>query len=132
MRSDIPDFPSSSRSSPGRTASIINFFLGIWVLISPFVLGFVRFRYELWNNVIVGVIIMIVAGTRAWASRNEIPGISWINFIMGLWLIASAFYFGFRMFPIYVWNNVILGIAVAIIDIVSALAQPSAEPPVSS
>ncbi len=123
MRADVPDFPSSS---PGRTASIINFFVGVWVLISPFVLRFTNVRGAVWNNVVVGIVIMILAGTRAWARSSNI-GLSWINFILGIWLIVSAFVFGFRMTPVLTWNNVISGIVVAIIAAVAAMGRPSVE-----
>jgi hypothetical protein len=56
MRADVPEVSASSRN---RTASIIVFLLGIWVLISPFVLRFTNSSL-LWNNVIAGILIMIL------------------------------------------------------------------------
>lgn len=127
MRADIPEYPSSS--SPGRTASAINFFAGIWVLISPFVLRFTGFRFAIWNNVIVGIIVLIVAGTRAWGGRGERTGVSWINLVLGIWLIVTAFIFHFR--PAFMWNQIVSGIIVAVLAAISAARRPSsAEPPV--
>ncbi len=125
MRADIPDYPSSS---PARTASIINFFVGIWVLISPFVLRFTRFHGAVWNNVIVGIIVIIVAGMRAWGGTRT-AGISWINFVLGIWLIVSAWVWGFRMNPVLSWNQVISGIVVAVIAAWSTMGTRSVEPP---
>ena len=126
MRADIPDLPSFS---PGRTPSVINFILGIWILISPFVLGFAGLHGAVWNNVIVGIIITIVAGTGAWVKPNASPEITWINFVLGIWLIVSAFVFGFRMDLAFTWNNIIMGIVAAIVSVVATISRPSAEPP---
>jgi len=125
MRADIPDYPSSS---PGRTASIINFFVGIWVLISPFVLRFTRLHGAVWNNVIVGIIVIIVAGTRAWGVTS-VTGISWINFVLGIWLIVSAWVWGFRMNAVLSWNQIIAGLVVAVIAALSTVGRRSVEPP---
>lgn len=120
MRADMPDLPDV-RYSPGRKASMINFFVGLWVLLSPFVLGFAMFESLVWNNVIVGIAIMAIAASRAWGRRN--PGLAWINFILGLWLIISAFVFDTQMNATVVWNQVISGAVVSIVAAMSALAK---------
>jgi hypothetical protein len=100
---------------------MINFFVGLWVLLSPFVLGFAMFESLVWNNVIVGIAIMAIAASRAWGRRG--PGLSWINFILGLWLIVSAFIFDTQMNATVVWNQVISGAVVSIVAAMSALAR---------
>ncbi len=116
-----------------RTASVINFILGIWVLISPFVLRVSNFRIALWNNVIVGIIIIAFSATRAWGGRYQSTGIGWVNFILGIWLIISPFVIGFRTSPALVWNNIIAGIVVAVVSALSATRSPSGtEPPLAS
>src|SRR6185312_14206959 len=44
----------------------------------------------LWNNIVCGVIIGLLAASRVW-SRQVGPGVSWVNAIIGIWLIVSSF-----------------------------------------
>jgi hypothetical protein len=132
MSSNIPESPYSSL--PGRPYSsagpysIVNFILGIWVLISPFVLGYSHNKGAVWNNVISGIVIMVVAAVRIWGSASY--RISWINFIVGLWLIISPWAANFRIGPGFAWNQVIFGILVAVISALSAMTvRTYTEPP---
>ena len=90
-------------------SSWINILLGIWVLISPFVLTLALPR-AIWNNVATGIVVGILAIIRLNAPRQ--PGWSWINVILGIWLIISPFVLGFAVGD-GLWNNVILGIIIA-------------------
>jgi hypothetical protein len=131
MRADMPDFRNYSNYSPGKIASMINFFLGIWVLISPFALGFSGFKQIMLNNVIVGVVVICVSAVQAWGeSRTE--GLSWVNLILGLWLIVTAFVFDVQGTPAVVWNQIICGSIVAILAAVSVFSSATAEPPTMS
>ncbi len=48
--------------------------------------------------------------------------LSWINFILGLWLIVAPFVLLFyREDTVATWDNVIVGIIVAILTIIRAL-----------
>ena len=86
----------------------INALLGIWVIISPFVLGFSRNQAAMWNNVATGGAVLLVALGRA---GTRAPAI--LNVLLGGWLIASPFVLGFLR-PVIFWNNRILGIAIVI------------------
>jgi len=99
-------------SSTTAGVSWINIVLGIWVIISPFVVQFTRFPAAMWNNVIVGIVIAILA-----IIRTSVPGQtgwSWVNVILGIWMIISPFALG-AMTTGILWNNVILGIVIALI-----------------
>src|ERR1044072_7002158 len=90
-------------------SSWVNILLGIWVLISPFVLTFALPR-AIWNNVITGIVVGILALIRL--SVPNQTGWSWINALLAIWLIISPFVLGFAHGNA-LWNNVILGIIVA-------------------
>ena len=92
--------------------SWINILLGVWVLISPYVLGFAYMHRPTWNNIITGVIIAILAIIRT--STNRQPAWSWMNTIAGIWLILSPFALNF-VSGVAFWNNVILGIIITIV-----------------
>ncbi len=51
--------------------------------------------------------------------------LSWINFILGLWLIVAPFVLHFRDNPMALWNSVILGIVIAFLAIIRALETSS-------
>ncbi len=39
----------------------IVFLLGLWVLVSPWILGFSTYTLAMWSNVVAGVLIIITA-----------------------------------------------------------------------
>ncbi|MEK9154621.1 MAG: SPW repeat protein [Patescibacteria group bacterium] len=48
----------------------VNLVLGVWILISPWVLGFSGFAPALWSNIIVGVLIAIFALWALFGSKS--------------------------------------------------------------
>lgn len=50
-------------------------------------------------------------------------GLSWINFILGLWLIVAPFVLEYRHISAAMWNSVVVGIVVAILAIYRALEK---------
>ncbi len=88
-------------------SSWANLLLGIWVVISPFVLA-VQSSKAVWNNVATGAVVGILALIR-W--RMHRPGWSWLNLILGIWLVISPFVFLFS--GTAMWNNVVVGIIIA-------------------
>ena len=55
-------------------------------------------------------------------------GLSWANFILGLWLIVAPFALHYRDITVAMWNNVIVGIVVAILAIYRALEKADMKP----
>lgn len=41
----------------------INFILGLWLIISSFLLGYSNVRPAMWNEIIVGVLVLIFSST---------------------------------------------------------------------
>jgi uncharacterized membrane protein len=105
---------------PNGGISWINIVLGIWVLISPFVLGFGMFPKPMWNNVATGAAVGILALIRMGAPQQA--GWSWINALLGIWLIISPFALGF-LAGVALWNNVILGIIITIVAWSSSVSR---------
>lgn len=78
-------------------ASVVNFLVGIWLVLAPFVLGFgttggVVKGY--WNEIVLGVVVALLALVRVFAPK-EAPWFSVINGVLGLWLIVSPFALGY-------------------------------------
>ncbi|MFW6060073.1 MAG: SPW repeat protein [Phycisphaeraceae bacterium] len=113
------------RDTPIRGASGANIILGIWLIIAPFVLTYELPR-AVWNDVIVGFLVVIFAGSRLAALRHT--WLSWVNVVLGLWLIAAPFVLGYFE-PEAIWNDVILGIVVLILAAWSASATRATAAP---
>ena len=106
-----------------QVLSGINIVLGAWLIIAPFVLGY-QTMVALWNNIIVGAIVLILAWIRA-ANPNSMPGLSWINVILGVWLIIAPFVLGYASTTGIRWNDIVVGIGIAVFGAWSALVAPT-------
>jgi hypothetical protein len=102
--------------------SWINILLGIWVIISPFVLGFSQLPRVMWNNIATGIAVGILAIIRTGMRRQS--GWSWVNVILGIWLIISPLVVAFITTDTALWNNVILGIIITIIAWSESVSAP--------
>jgi VIT1/CCC1 family predicted Fe2+/Mn2+ transporter len=111
-------------STPERSgigSSWVNILLGIWVIVSPFVLAFHSSK-AIWSNVVTGAVVGILAIIR-W--RIHQPGWSWLNLILGAWLVISPFVL--FLSGAAMWNNVILGVIVAAFALTNTYSKVSAE-----
>jgi hypothetical protein len=68
----------------------INVVAGLWLIIAPFVLGYEDIQAALWNDVLVGIMVAAFAVARL-ARPLMNPSWSWINALLGLWLIVAPF-----------------------------------------
>lgn len=101
----------------------LNFVLGLWIVLSPWVLGFTGEAAAAWNAWIVGAVVAVAAaGALIQFHRWE----EWLNAALGLWLIASPWVLGVAAIEALVWNQVIAGLIVGGLAVWTALA--GAEP----
>lgn len=107
-------------ASQVRVASGLNFLAGLWVIISPWVYGHTGSVGSVWNDVIVGIIVAVLAASRFSGSRAVWP--SWVNVLLGIWLIISPWVYGFAFHTARVTNSVIFGIVVIILGLWSVFA----------
>ncbi|MEX1112628.1 MAG: SPW repeat protein [Candidatus Andersenbacteria bacterium] len=107
-----------------RTASGIDMVAGLWLIIAPFVLGYAATTAALWNDVIFGIAIVLLAGSREVGEGYRYAWPSWLNAIIGVWLIIAPFAIGYSFIQEALWNSVIIGIAVALLATWSALSTP--------
>jgi hypothetical protein len=113
---------SASMSWWSRSGSSwVNILLGIWVIISPFVLA-IHSPKGVWSNVITGAVVGILALIR-WSMHQ--PGWSWLNLILGIWLFLSPFVL--FLSGAAIWNNVILGIIIAALALNNTYSKASAQ-----
>jgi hypothetical protein len=98
----------------------VNFLLGIWLIVSPWALGYMTETQPAWNAYVVGVIVA-VAAVAAIAAFHEWE--EWVNVVLGAWLIASPWLLGFSANMTIVWNQAIVGVVVGILALWSAYSE---------
>jgi hypothetical protein len=102
------------RHSGGRSAKAagtINVIAGIWLIISPFVLRFWHIETAGWNNIIVGIVVLILAAIRVSDPARRMA-LSWDNLILGIWLFTSPCVLRYNNHSTPMSNDVVLGIVV--------------------
>lgn len=123
-------FPNRTASADQvRWASGINLIAGLWLIIAPWVLGYATGR-SVTNNVVVGVVVAVLAAIRFFGAYRA-AGISWINVLLGLWMIVAPWVLHDVVSAAY-WNDVIVGIIIAVFGAWSAMASsraPTTMPP---
>ncbi|MCC7107174.1 MAG: SPW repeat protein [Chloroflexi bacterium] len=102
-----------------KWSSGINIIAGLWLIISPWVLGFSGLAAVRNNDVILGIIIVVLAAIREFGAHRA-SWLSWINVIAGAWVFVSAFVLSASTQPAPFWNNIILGVIVFVLGISSA------------
>ncbi len=113
---------SITRTGNGaRAASTLNIIAGIWLIISAFFLHFSTVRGAMANDLIIGIVVLILAAVRVWTAAA--PGLSWVNFVLGIWLIISPYVLAFTTMRSFVTNNIIVGIIVACLAAWSAMSR---------
>lgn len=113
-----------NRNESARTASILTLIAGLWLIISPFWMNYLGDPAALWNTCAIGVVVGLLSLIRAsYPARNV--SLSWINLLLGLWLIVSPFVLPYQQLEAAVRNDVISGIVIGVLSICSALGTPA-------
>lgn len=92
-----------------KSLSTINLILGIWFIISPYILGYTATAAK-WNQVVVGIIIGLLAIWRMLAPTQRWTSI--VAGIAGLWAIIAPFILSYNTSAAY-WNEIVVAIVVA-------------------
>jgi FtsH-binding integral membrane protein len=110
------------RTRPAPAAELVNIVIGIWIAVSPFVLGFTRTLAE-WNNIAVGIALVVVTLLGLW--KDE--ALQALDVPLAIWLFASPFVLGFTT-TAFLANNVCMAFVVVTAGAVSdGLRTPVAE-----
>lgn len=89
----------------------INVLLGLWLIASPWMLGFMDARAASWNSWIAGSIVTVaaLAALLTFHSWEE-----WVNMALGVWLIVSPWVLGFSHLQNALWNAIVVGLLVGL------------------
>lgn len=94
-----------------RVLSGINFLLGIWLIISPYLMHYVSAPAK-WNQTIFGIVVVLLSAYRYAVPRMQWT--SWGNALVGIWMIIAPFILNYSSLSAY-WNEIILGIIIAVL-----------------
>ena len=85
--------------------------LGIWLLFSPWLLGFTPITGAYWNAIAFG---LVIAGMSLLALIEFHEWEEWADMAVGAWLVVSPWVLGFAIAAnaTVVWNVIIVGLAI--------------------
>jgi hypothetical protein len=105
-----------------QLASGFDVLAGFWLAFSPWVLGFASTEPTgRWNDLILGIVIALFAFVRGMIAYRA-AWLSWLNALLGAWVMASPWVLGFHVSYAARWNNILLGLAVIVLACWSALS----------
>ncbi|HEX5418029.1 MAG TPA: BON domain-containing protein [Chloroflexota bacterium] len=104
-----------------RLASLLSILVGVWVVLSPFVLGYASLATPAIENVAVGVLVVALAAVRFLAVDWAVWP-SWAVGLLGLWLAVSPLVLGYVLVSAPTTNDILSGGALFVLGVVAALA----------
>jgi hypothetical protein len=88
-----------------------NVILGVWVLISPWLLGFSASAGALWSAVILGLAVIAVSAWALYQPKRRLP--EWANLLLGIVLFLAPWAVGYSTEMAAAWNSWALGVILA-------------------
>jgi hypothetical protein len=114
--------PSATWRSEIRGASGANVLAGLWLVISPLLLGYAP-DDPVAHDMAIGAAIALLAAVRI-AVAIWRPVLSWINAALGLWLLAATLWLAESATA--AWNEGLVGAVVVVLAALSAAATDAA------
>lgn len=96
---------------------------GLWLIVSPWVLGFSNARTPTVDVVVVGAVVGALALMRA-RGAPDAEWLSWLNALVALWLVVSPWALKFAADRTPFWNALALGVIVFVLNVYAAAAGP--------
>ena len=93
-----------------RTTLELGVLVGVWLLVSPFILGFSGYSAPTWNDAIIGL-GTLVAMYSPYGRETDWRGYAGV--LLGLWVLISPWVLGYAHIAPALWNSVVVGIILA-------------------
>ena len=106
------------KTDRSKIAGGISLIAGLWLALSSYFMG-MGFGS---NAFIVGILVALF-GLIEWSNAESTMWVSWLNGILGVWLLISPMFLALAMGAI--WNSVILGIIIAAVAIWGGMSSSS-------
>jgi hypothetical protein len=95
-----------------KTADVLNVLVGLWLIISPFVMGGVLAQMGT-QFTVVGLFVGVLSILNYF--RPHDTWMSWVNLLAGLWLVVSPFVMGYTSTTLLMYS-IVPGIIVLILS----------------
>ena len=89
-----------------------SFSLGLWLALSPWIVGYTEHESATGNAVFLGLALAL--GCHFEAAVDELA-LEWINLAAGLWLVIAPFVVDFSSVPVAAANSIAVGSLVALL-----------------
>jgi len=122
-RSDPDDPQGTDGGSIAGWASGTNVVFGIWLVFAPYALHYGSDQRLLWHDSVLGLLIIALAAMRT-STLVRHPWPSWINLVLGAWLVIAPFVLGYVDVSPAFWNDLVVGASVAATAWISAFGVP--------
>ncbi len=106
-----------------KAASMVSFLLAVWLFVSPYVLGFAGQSTVIAWTVDIAALPVIALSLIRFFLPHDTSAMSWINFLIGLALIASPFVWSLTGMFWVMWDFIIVGAAIALFNLWAALGH---------
>jgi hypothetical protein len=106
-------YPAETHRRTHRALNGVTLFAGLWVFISPFILGLTTLDGPMLNFMIIGAAVALFALMRL-VRPDRFEPLSWTNAILGAWLIIAPFVTGYAFLVLATWTSVILGLVILV------------------
>ena len=80
-----------AKPTPAVVIPSLIFLLGLWLVLSPFVLGYAGIVGAAWNDLVMGILINVSAYSYLRQPRSSLIT---VQILVGGWLILSPWFFG--------------------------------------
>lgn len=128
---------TTESSSFAKWASWLAALVGLWVLVSPFVLsGPIASGTAMWSNVVAGIAIAVLTAYGAYSIRTAAETSSnslgewsgWIAALAGVWILVSPFVqSGTITAGTPMWSNVAGGLVALVLAAFAGYSHPAGE-----
>lgn len=111
-----------TQTAATRTSGVIGFLAGLWLIIAPFALGNSGISTIFWNEIVLGVVMIIMSGVQLMNLESRWPG--WLNAVAGLWLVVTPFVLaGYAGINSAILNDVVVGAVLGLAGLFAALTE---------
>ena len=109
-----------------KTANWLIVIVGIWLILSPFFLGFSGTSLSR-NDVIFGILFIVASLIRIGVPENS-DWLNWLSALMAVWLFISPFMMA-SVGVAGLWNNLIFGVIAAGLSLWGTLSSSTTQLP---
>lgn len=103
----------------GRWTAVVAVLAGLWLLIAPMAYQFTQIQTAFWNDLIVGLSVVVLAGGRAMGVFRDWA--SYALIVLGIWQTFSGLFLGFSTNDHAMFNSLLMGLLIGFMGFWSAL-----------